>query len=188
MKTRCTWAGDEAIYQDYHDLEWGVPVYDDQTLFEFLILEGAQAGLSWITILKKRSGYAEVFHDFDIPKCATLTDTELAKIKLNKKIVRNKLKIYSVRTNAQAFMAVQQEFGSFSDYLWGFVDGQPIINHFATAKEVPASTELSDQIAKDLKKRGFKFVGTTIIYAYLQAVGVVNDHTTDCFRHANLLG
>ncbi len=188
MKTRCAWTGHEPIYQDYHDLEWGVPVRDDQTLFEFLILEGAQAGLNWITILKKRSGYAELFHGFDVAKCASLTDIELEEILLNKKIVRNKLKVYSVRTNSQAFIQVQKEWGSFSDYLWHFVDGQPVINHFKTVKDVPASTELSDQIAKDLKKRGFKFVGTTIVYAYLQAVGVVNDHTTDCFRHAELLG
>jgi len=188
MMKRCAWVGDTKIYQDYHDTEWGVPVRDDQRLFEFLILEGAQAGLSWITILKKRAGYRQLFHDFEVQKCAQLTDDYLEQCLLDPSIIRNRLKVYSVRTNAENFIKVQQEFGSFSNYLWGFVDDQPIINHFKTISEVPASTELSDRIAKDMKKRGFKFVGTTIVYAYLQAVGVVNDHTTDCFRHVELLG
>jgi len=156
-------------------------------LFEFLILEGAQAGLSWITILKKRAGYRQLFHDFEVQKCAQLTDVYLEQCLLDPSIIRNRLKVYSVRTNAQQFIKVQQEFGSFSDYLWGFVDNQPMINHFKTISEVPASTELSDIIAKDLKKRGFKFVGTTIVYAYMQAIGMVNDHTTDCFRYDTCL-
>lgn len=180
---RCVWAGDTKIYQDYHDFEWGVPVRDDRVLFEFLVLEGAQAGLSWITILKKRAGYRKLFCDFEVQKCAALTDKYLEACLLNPEIIRNRLKVFSVRTNAQRFIEVQQEFGSFSQYLWAFVADQPVINHFKDKSEVPASTELSDTIAKDLKKRGFKFVGTTIVYAYLQSMGLVNDHTTDCFRY-----
>ena len=156
---------------------------DDRTLFEFLILEGAQAGLSWITVLKKRAHYKKVFHDFDVEACANLTEEALEALLLDPGIIRNRLKVYSVRMNAQLFLDIQKEFGSFSAYLWGFVDDNPIINHFENMSEVPASTRLSDLIAKDLKRRGFKFVGTTIVYAYLQAVGVVNDHTTDCFRY-----
>lgn len=180
-KTRCAWVTDDPLYIDYHDREWGVPVHDDRFLFEFLILEGAQAGLSWITILQKRAGYHECFHDFEVQKCAKMTDKYLEKCRLDPGIVRNRLKIYSVRTNAQKFIEVQKEFGSFSDYLWGFTEGKPIINYWEKISEVPVSTALSDKISRDLKTRGFKFVGSTIVYAYLQAVGLVNDHTTDCF-------
>ena len=182
---RCAWVDDSKLYQNYHDTEWGVPVRDDQTLFEFLILEGAQAGLSWITILKKREGYKALFKGFDVQKCAKLEDKYLEECLHNPSIIRNRLKVFSVRSNALAFIEVQKEFGHFSDYLWGFVDNQPIVNNWQTISEVPASTPLSDAIAKDLKKRGFKFVGTTIVYAYLQAVGIVNDHTTDCFCHSS---
>jgi len=182
MKTRCGWVKPEnELYLAYHDEEWGKPVYDDRTLFEFLILEGAQAGLSWETVLKKREDYKQVFYDFDVKKCAELSDTELEEILKNPKIIRNRLKVFSVRKNALVFLQIQQEFGSFSRYLWKYVDDTPIINHPKTLDEVPAKTELSDRISKDLKKRGMSFVGSTIIYAYLQAVGVVDDHITNCF-------
>ncbi len=181
--TRCTWCGDDPLYQQYHDEEWGVPVYDDQKLFEFLILEGAQAGLAWITVLRKREGYRKAFADFDVNKVARFSDKKLDKLLLNPEIIRNRLKVYSARTNAQALIKVQKEFGSFSDYIWGFVDHQPIQNQWQSLKEIPASTDVSDQLSKDLKKRGFKFVGSTIMYAYMQATGMVNDHTIDCFRY-----
>jgi len=183
-KTRCSWAdGGNDLYLAYHDDEWGVPVHDDRTHFEFLLLEGAQAGLSWSTILNKREGYRESFADFDPMKVARFTDKKLAKLLENPGIVRNRLKVASAVTNAKAFLAVQKEFGSFDEYVWGFVGGRPIRNRFETMKEVPVSTPESDALSKDLKKRGFKFVGTTIMYAYMQATGMVNDHTTDCFRH-----
>jgi len=185
MKTRCAWVTKDKIYIDYHDQEWGKPVYDDQRLFEKICLEGAQAGLSWITILKKREGYRKAFYNFDVQKVAAMTDAELEALRENPDIVRNKLKIYSCRTNAQAFIKVQQEFGSFSNYLWNWVDNKPVVNKPKTLKEVPATTDLSDKIAKDLKARGFKFVGSTIVYAYLQSMGVVQDHTTDCFCAKN---
>ena len=178
---RCAWAGTDPEYQAYHDKEWGRPVRDDRVLFEMLCLEGAQAGLSWITVLKKRARYREVFANFDPVAVAALTDDYLHALLEDPGIIRNRLKVWAFRTNAQAFLAIQAEFGSFSDYLWGFVQGQSIINHPQTMADVPTSTPLSDTIAKDLKKRGFTFVGTTIVYAYLQAVGVVNDHTMDCF-------
>ena len=180
-KVRCSWAGSDPIYIDYHDNEWGKPVYDDRLLFEMLILEGAQAGLSWITILKRRDGYREVFDNFDWSVCAKYTDDELETKRQDARIIRNRLKVCSVRTNANAFEKVREEFGSFSKYLWSFVNGKPIVNDFKTVKEMPATTPLSDQVSKDLKKRGFKFVGSTIVYAYLQAVGVVNDHVVSCF-------
>lgn len=180
-KIRCSWAGRDPIYIDYHDNEWGKPVYDDRLLFEMLILEGAQAGLSWITILKRRDGYREVFNNFDWRICAKYTDEELEVKRQNARIIRNRLKVYSVRTNAIAFEKVIDEFSSFSKYLWSFVDGKPIVNNYETVGQVPATTPLSDALSKDLKKRGFKFVGSTIIYAYLQAVGVVNDHVVSCF-------
>lgn len=185
---RCVWCGDSEIYQKYHDEEWGVPVYDDQVLFEFLILEGAQAGLSWITVLKKRKNYRTVLDDFDYKKIAGYSDKKLEKILTNSGIIRNRLKVYSVRTNAQKFLEVQKEFGTFSDYLWSFTDKKVIKNSPRSLNEVPATTELSDKISKNLKKRGFKFIGSTIVYAYLQAVGVVDDHVTDCFRHKELSG
>ena len=180
---RCGWCGDDPLYVDYHDKEWGVPVRDDQTLFEFLILEGAQAGLAWITVLRKREGYRKAFANFDAQKVARFTDTKLDKLLQNPEIIRNKLKVYGARKNARAFLAVQEEKGSFADYLWDFVDGTPIQNRRRNLKAIPATTPLSDTISKDMKKRGFTFVGSTIIYAHMQATGMVNDHTTACFRH-----
>jgi len=183
-KTRCQWVeGGNDLYFAYHDEEWGVPVHDDQTHFEFLILEGAQAGLSWSTILNKREGYRKAFADFDPKKVARFTETRQAKLLENPGIVRNRLKVASTVTNAKAFLAVQKEFGSFDEYVWDFVGGKPIRNRWTTTAEVPVSTAESDALSKDLKKRGFKFVGTTIIYAHMQAIGMVNDHTVDCFRH-----
>lgn len=181
--TRCTWCGDDPLYQAYHDEEWGVPCYDDQTLFEFLLLEGAQAGLSWITILRKREGYRKAFAGFDAEKVARFSAKKAEKLRENSGIVRNKLKIASAITNAQQFLAIQESHGSFADYIWQFVDGKPIQNQFKSLKEIPASTAESDAMSKDLKKRGFKFVGSTICYAYMQAMGMVNDHTTDCHRY-----
>lgn len=180
---RCPWCGTDPIYIAYHDQEWGVPVHDDRLLFEFLILEGAQAGLSWITILKKREHYRKVFDNFDVKKVARYTPAKIEKLLLDPGIVRNRLKVTSAVSNAKAYLAVQKEFGSFAQYLWGFVDHQPQINRLRTMQDVPASTPLSDRISRDLKKRGFRFVGPTIIYALLQAVGVVNDHLVDCHRH-----
>ncbi len=183
MISRCGWCGNDPLYVDYHDKEWGVPVKNDPTLFEFLVLEGAQAGLSWITILRKREGYAALFDGFDAQKIARYSDRKLEKILQDPRIIRNRLKVFGTRKNARAFLAVQEEFGSFSDYIWGFVDGQPIQNHWKTMKNVPAKTPLSDQISKDMKGREFTFVGSTIIYAHMQVTGMVNDHTVDCFRH-----
>jgi len=177
---RCHWAGDDPLYIKYHDEEWGVPTKDDHTLFEMLILEGAQAGLSWITILRRREGYRQVFDDFDLETCCQYTDDQLEAFRQDTRIIRNKLKIKAVRTNARAFKRVQEEFGSFSDYLWAFVDHKPLINHFESMDQVPANTPLSDKISKDLKKRGFTFVGSTIIYAYMQSMGLVNDHIIGC--------
>ncbi len=183
MKTRCSWCGDDPLYIQYHDEEWGVPVRDDKTLFEFLILEGAQAGLSWITILRKREGYRKLFADFDVIKVARFTDKKLEKILLDPQIIRNRLKVYGARKNAKAFLKVQKEFGSFSAYIWGFVDGSPIQNKPKSMADVPATSEISDALSKDMKKRGFTFVGSTILYAHMQATGMINDHTTECFRH-----
>ena len=183
-RKRCTWAGTDELYVKYHDEEWGVPVYDDATLFEFLLLEGAQAGLSWITVLRKREGYRALFDGFDPVKVARYTDKRLDRILQDSRIIRNRLKVQAARQNARAFLAVQEEWGSFSDYVWHFTDGVPIQNRFKHMGDVPATTPLSDAISKDMKKRGFSFVGSTIIYAHMQATGMVNDHTTDCFRHA----
>ena len=181
-KNRCfgTQPGQELL-AEYHDQEWGIPVYDDQVLFEMLTLEGAQAGLSWEVVLKKRKGYQRAFHNFDLEKVAMMPDDALEALRSDPEIVRNRLKIYSTRSNAAAIREIQAECGSFADYLWGFVAHQPVINHFATHADVPASTPLSDRISKDLKKRGLRFVGTTIIYAYIQGVGLVNDHTAGCW-------
>lgn len=182
--TRCRWAeGVSLDYIEYHDKEWGVPVWDDRTQFEFLILEGAQAGLSWSTILNKRAGYRKLFADFDPEKVARFTAKRVEKILLNPAIVRNRLKVQSAVTNAKAFLGVQEEFGSFCDYIWRFVDGKPIQNKFRKDGDVPATSPESDALSKDLKKRGFKFVGSTIIYAHMQATGMVNDHVTGCFRY-----
>ena len=183
MTERCTWCGDDPLYMQYHDDEWGVPVRDDETLFEFIILEGAQAGLSWITILRKREGYRKLFSGFSPEKIARYSDTRLDKILTDPRIVRNRLKVYGARQNARAFLEVQAEHGSFSDYIWGFVDGQPIQNRWQSLRQVPATTSISDQLSKDMRKRGFTFVGSTIMYAHMQATGMVNDHTVDCFRH-----
>lgn len=181
-KPRCPWCLSTAQYIRYHDEEWGRPVRDDAVLFEFLILEGAQAGLSWRTILERREGYRKAFANFDVAKVARFSDAKLDKLLLDPGIIRNRLKVFATRTNAQAFIQVQKEFGSFANYLWGFVDGQPLVNRPGSLKQVPAKTALSDRISKDLGKRGFKFIGSTIIYAYLQAVGVVDDHLADCWR------
>lgn len=182
-KTRCDWVSADPLYIEYHDKEWGKPVYDDPTLFEFLILETFQAGLSWITVLKKRENFREAFDGFDVETVAGYTEDKVLELQNNAGIIRNKLKIKAAITNAQAFIKIQEEFGSFSTYIWGFVDGKPIQNNFKTVKDVPANTPLSDKISKDLKKRGFKFVGSTVVYAHMQATGMVNDHTTDCFRY-----
>ena len=181
---RCKWAeGVSLDYIAYHDEEWGVPVRNDQVQFEFLILEGAQAGLSWSTILNKRAGYRKAFADFDPQKVARFTDKRVEKLLQDPGIVRNRLKVRSAVTNARAFLAVQEEFGSFSDYIWGFVDGEPIQNRFRRDSDVPATSKESDALSKDLKKRGFKFVGSTIVYAHMQATGLVNDHVVGCFRY-----
>lgn len=185
---RCLWApSDNELYQHYHDHEWGVPVYDDYTHFEFLTLEGAQAGLSWITILRRREGYRKAFANFDPAKVARFDDTKIAQLLQNENIIRNKLKIYSVIKNAQLYLDIQKECGSFTNYIWEFVGGKPIQNQWASHKDVPAETKESQALSKDLKKRGFKFVGSTIMYAHMQATGLVNDHTTDCFRYRELL-
>ena len=179
---RCPWAGNEQIYQEYHDTEWGVPSFDDRHLFEMLTLEGAQAGLSWITILKKREGYRKAFDNFDVSKVSKYNARKVESLMKNPDIVRNRLKIQSTIQNAKMFIKVQQEFGTFSKYLWQFVNNKPIVNRWKTLKDFPAKTKESDVLSKDLLKRGFKFVGSTICYAYMQAVGLVNDHTVDCFR------
>lgn len=182
-KIRCAWVPlDKPDYVAYHDSEWGVPEYDDRKLFEMLILEGAQAGLSWYTILKRRDGYRQAFNNFDPVKCANMTDAELEEILATGAVIRNRLKVFSVRKNAETFIAIQQEFGSFSSYLWKFTGNKVVVNRPANMSEVAVSTALSDAISKDLKKRGMSFVGSTIIYAYLQAVGVVDDHMQDCFK------
>lgn len=181
-KSRCKWVSDDPLYIEYHDKEWGVPIYDDQLLFEFLILEGAQAGLSWITILKRRDHYRKAFSQFDAKKIARYDAEKVKKLLQNEGIIRNRLKVESTIINAKSFLAVQKEFGSFSKYIWQFVGGKPINNKRQRQNEVPASTEISNAMSKDLKKRGFKFVGTTICYAFMQAVGMVNDHIQDCYR------
>ncbi|HET8808902.1 MAG TPA: DNA-3-methyladenine glycosylase I [Flavobacteriaceae bacterium] len=183
---RCSWCRGDELYETYHDQEWGVPVYDDRKLFEFLILETFQAGLSWITILRKRENFRKAFDGFDYKKIAHYSEDKIQELLQNPGIIRNKLKVRAAVSNAQAFIKIQGEFGSFSNYIWGFVDGKPIKNVWETNKEVPATTALSDKLSKDLKKRGFKFVGSTVIYAHMQATGMVNDHTIDCFRHPQL--
>tara|TARA_B110000046_G_scaffold185453_1_gene227128 strand:- start:6192 stop:6758 length:567 start_codon:yes stop_codon:yes gene_type:complete len=183
-QTRCTWCGDDPLYQHYHDNEWGVPCRDDKTLFEFLLLEGAQAGLSWITILRKRDAYRQAFADFDVIKVAAFTAGDVERCVEDAGIVRNRLKINSAVSNAKLFIDIQKEFGSFSDYFWRYMDNQPVVNRWVSHGQIPATTPLSDVIARDMKKRGFTFFGSTICYAYMQAMGQVNDHTTDCYRHA----
>ena len=183
MQARCTWCGDDPLYIGYHDDEWGVPVHDDRLLFEFLILEGAQAGLSWLTILKKRDNYRKAFDNFDVQRIAEYTQHDIDRLLANEGIVRNRLKIESAIRNARGTLQIIEEYGSLSTYLWRYVDGHPIQNAWKTMKEIPAQTAESEALSKDLKKLGFNFVGPTIIYAFMQAVGMVNDHTTDCFRH-----
>ncbi len=183
---RCAWASDDPLYQRYHDEEWGVAVHDDKTRFEFLILEGFQAGLSWLTILKKRENFRAAFDDFDASTVANYDETKVASLLQDAGIIRNKLKVNAAITNARAFLAVQEEFGSFDTYCWQFVKGKPLVNHWGSYKQVPATTKLSDSFSKDLKKRGFKFVGGTIIYSYMQATGMIMDHTTNCFRYKEL--
>ena len=180
---RCEWCGDDSIYVDYHDKEWGVPVHDDRLLFEFLVLEGAQAGLSWITILKKRDNYRKAFDNFDYNRIVNYTAEDVERLLLNPGIVRNRLKVKSVIKNAKGFLSIQKEFGSFNSYLWSYVNGKPIQNKWKTLAELPTKTDISDALSKDLKKRGFSFVGSTICYAFMQAIGMVNDHITSCFRH-----
>lgn len=188
MTTRCFWANTtDSLYIAYHDQEWGVPVYDERLLFEFLILEGAQAGLSWSTILRKRLNYHLAFDGFDPAKIAQYDEQKIAALLANPGIIRNRLKISATIKNAQAFIKIQQDFGGFSTYIWQFVGGKPLLNNWATGAEIPAQTEESRQMSKDLLKRGFHFVGPTICYAFMQAVGMVNDHTTDCFRYQEIL-
>jgi DNA-3-methyladenine glycosylase I len=185
---RCWWCGDDPLYQAYHDTEWGVPVHDERDLFEFLCLEGAQAGLSWITILRKREHYRLVFDQFDVQKIARYDEAKIASLLGDVGIVRNKLKVNGFVKNARAYLALRDEGLSLNDYLWDFVDGEPIQNNWQTPDQVPGNTLVSDAMAKDLKKRGFTFVGTTICYAFMQAAGLVNDHLSDCYRFAKLGG
>ena len=184
---RCEWCTSSEIYMEYHDSEWGVPVFDDQKHFEFLVLESAQAGLSWITILKKRENYRKAYDNFDPRKVARYTDAKKAKLLADAGIVRNRLKIEASISNAQKFLEIQKEFGSFSNYIWAFTDGKPVTGKWKNLGEIPAKTELSDRISLDLKKRGFKFLGSVIIYSHLQATGLINDHTMDCFRYKEIV-
>jgi len=182
-KIRCGWCKNDPLYMAYHDMEWGVPVFGDDKLFEFLILETFQAGLSWITILRKRENFRKAFDNFDYKKIANYSEAKYGELLLDAGIIRNKLKIKATISNAVSFMKIQYEFGSFSNYIWSFTNGKPIKNKWKTLSELPATTELSDIISKDLKKRGFKFVGSTVIYAHMQATGMINDHITECFRY-----
>jgi len=180
----CPWCGQDPLYRQYHDTEWGVPVHADRTLFEFLILEGAQAGLSWLTILRKRPHYRRLFADFDAEQVARFDGARVERLLQDPGIIRNRLKVQAAVSNAQAFLAVQEAFGSFDRYIWDFVDGRPIVNHFERLDQVPAVTPLAETLSRDLKRRGFRFVGPTIVYAHMQATGMVNDHLVDCPRHA----
>lgn len=182
-KKRCQWSVSDPIYAEYHDHEWGVPVRDDRKQFEFLVLESAQAGLSWLTILKRREGYRRLYRDFDVEKVAEFNEARIARMLEDTAIIRNRKKIESSINNAKRFLEVLEDFGNFSDYIWGFTDGKQVVNQFKHLQEIPVTTPLSDRIAKDMKKRGFQFLGSTIIYAHLQATGLVNDHVVDCFRH-----
>jgi DNA-3-methyladenine glycosylase I len=183
---RCDWANRSELEQSYHDHEWGVEIHDDRTLFEFLVLEGAQAGLSWSTILRKREGYRRVFDNFDVRKISQYSEKTVSQLLTNPEIIRNRLKINAAITNARAFLQVQKEFGSFDRYIWQFVDGKPIRNSWRKMTDIPSSTPESEVMSKDLQKRGFKFIGATICYAFMQAVGMVNDHVVDCFRYKEL--
>ena len=186
MIKRCSWCGSDPLYLAYHDEEWGIPVHDDRRLFEMLILEGAQAGLSWLTILKKRENYRQAFHQFDPDKIARYGANDIQRLMQDAGIVRNRLKIEATVKNARAFLHICEEYSSFAEYLWNYVDGVPIINSWQQLSDIPAHTSLSDQLSKDLKKRGCNFVGSTICYAFMQAVGLVNDHTVDCFRYLQI--
>jgi len=186
VKSRCEWGTVSQLYIDYHDNEWGVPVHDDRMLFEFLVLEGAQAGLSWETVLKKRENYRKAFNNFDPVKVSRYGDKKIEALMGNKGIIRNRLKIASAVNNAKRFLEVQKEFGTFDAYIWQFVNGKPITNRFKSMQEIPATTKESDAMSKDLKKRGFKFVGPTICYAHMQATGMVNDHVVGCFRYKEI--
>ncbi|MBP7237802.1 MAG: DNA-3-methyladenine glycosylase I [Petrotogaceae bacterium] len=183
---RCPWSDSSELYRNYHDKEWGVPVHDEKKHFEFILLESSQAGLSWITILKKRDNYRTAFDDFDYEKIALYDETKVLQLMENTGIIRNERKIRASITNAQAFVRIQKEFGSFDRYIWGFVNFRPVINYFETLSEIPVKTELSDKISADMKKRGFTFFGSVICYAHMQAIGIVNDHLTCCFRHQEL--
>jgi len=183
MNNRCEWCGDDPLYVEYHDHEWGVPVHDDRKLFEMLILEGAQAGLNWLTILRKRENYRKAFHNFDVKKIAKYDSAKVARLLADPGIVRNRLKIAATIQNAKTFLKIQDDVGSFDRYIWQFVDGQPKINRWKTLKEIPPKTAESDLMSKDLRRRGFSFVGSTICYAFMQAVGMVNDHVVTCFRY-----
>lgn len=187
MKTRCEWATGDPLLMQYHDEEWGVPIHDDRTLFEFLVLEGAQAGLSWLTVLRKRENYRQAFDDFEVEKIANYGEEKIAALLENPGIIRNRLKVRSAVTNARAFLKVQDEFGSFDKYIWQFVDGNPIHNVWQDLAQLPAKTDIAEMISKDLIQRGFKFVGPTICYAHMQATGMVNDHLVDCFRYPQLI-
>jgi len=186
-RQRCPWGATDPLLRDYHDTEWGVPLHDDRQLFEFLCLEGAQAGLSWRTVLAKRERYREVFHGFDIARVAAMKDCELEKLLLDPGIIRNRLKVFATRDNAITALGVIDEFGNLDRYLWSFVDGKPLVNRWADSGSVPASTPLSDSMSKAMKKRGFRFIGSTILYSLMQATGMVNDHVVTCFRHADCL-
>jgi DNA-3-methyladenine glycosylase I len=186
MKNRCKWCGTEPLYIAYHDDVWGIPLHEDRGLFEFLVLEGAQAGLSWLTILKKRENYRKAFHGFDYEHIAGYTETDVKRLLADPGIVRNRLKIESAIKNARGVIKIQEEFGSLDAYFWAYVEGPPRQNKWKSMAELPANTEISGMMSKDLKKRGFNFVGPTICYAFMQATGMVNDHTTDCFRHAEI--
>jgi DNA-3-methyladenine glycosylase I len=186
-RTRCSWCGEDPLYISYHDREWGVPLHVDQLLFEFLILEGAQAGLSWLTILRKRDAYRMAYHQFDAEKIARFNSRSIARLLHNSGIVRNRLKVEASITNARAYLDVKEAFGSFDRYIWQFVDDQPIQNRWRSVSDIPVTTGESNQMSKDLKQRGFRFVGPTICYAYMQAVGMVNDHVIDCFRHKEII-
>lgn len=183
---RCEWANRSELEQSYHDKEWGVANHDDKSLFEFLVLEGAQAGLSWSTILRKREGYRKAFDDFDVKKISHYSEKDISRLLANSEIIRNKLKIHAAITNATAFLRVQEQFGGFDPYIWQFVNGRPLQNSWKRMKDIPPSTPQSEAMSKDLQKRGFKFVGSTICYAFMQAVGMVNDHVVDCFRYEEL--
>ena len=185
-KKRCGWCEGDTLYEDYHDKEWGVPLFDDRLLFEFFTLETFQAGLSWITVLRKREHFRKAFDSFNYQKIATYDAEKVATLLLNRGIIRNRLKIEATIKNAQAFMLVQKQYSSFSSYIWDFVSGKPIINQYKTLKQIPAHTPLAEKISKDLKQKGFKFVGPTVVYAHMQATGMVNDHLIDCYRHSEI--